>query len=78
MKMQNFPPKLVEILRFSHQNWWRFHVSPTKTSGNHTSLPPKLVESGFEDCQKPHENQRPAFCQKIIKVQALFLEHLFV
>lgn len=23
MKMQNFPPKLVEILRLFHQNWWR-------------------------------------------------------
>ena len=42
------------------------------------NFPPKLVEAGFEACQKPHENQRPAFCQKIIKVQALFLERLFV
>ena len=23
MKIQKFPPKLVEISRFSHQNWWR-------------------------------------------------------
>lgn len=22
MKMQSFPPKLVEIIRLSHQNWW--------------------------------------------------------
>ena len=50
----------------------------TKTGGNPASLPPKLAETGFEACQKPHENQRPAFCQKIINVQALFLERSFV
>lgn len=39
----------------------KFHASPTKVGGNYEPLPPKLVESGFEACQKPHENQRPAF-----------------
>ena len=33
----SLPPKLVEISCLSHQNWWRFRVSPTKIGGDFVS-----------------------------------------